>query len=431
MAYQTIQPQPVVQSQDGPTRSGNSCLSCWCWTLQALVWILLVVGIILLLQSRYECFYGRIGCYIVYIILELCSPTFGYLRHQKGNDRMYEKMGELFRTAPVITFHCVCYHYETKHTTYKDSNGHVQNRTERVHVNTHSDTMELPYYSARDVSGLFLLNIAKANASQKAFIKLHLQKEVNFADAISYSDYIMQKDAFWMRNRYRDALMDFDETRTIPGFHTENLVQIGDYHPSGVSSGLYIASCFLMFCQFYKRYVDSFCVFQNYKIRKIVSTRFDLLQPTYCQQYAQITPALNLTGTMMTYQPADVGYCSSNYQATMPTAEELERAKQYDKMVPHYGFSSVGGDAQIGVVQDLPDFNEANYNQPPPAFSSMGGDVVLSDSQMNQGINVNMNVNPNMQMNNPNMNIQVNMNPNMHMQNQQYQPPTMQGGFQG
>ena len=214
--------------------------------------------------------------------------------------------------------------------------------------------MELPYYSARDVSGLFLLDIAKENASQKAFIKLHLQKEVNFADSISYSDYIMQKDAFWMRNRYRDALMDFDETRTIPGFHTENLVQIRDYHPSGVSSGLYIASCFLMFCQFYKRYVDSFCVFQNYKIRKIVSTRFDLLQPTYCQQYSQITPALNLTGTMMTYQPADVGYCSSNYQASMPTAEELEKAKQYDKMVPHYGFSSVGGDAQIGVVQDLP-----------------------------------------------------------------------------
>ena len=43
--------------------------------------------------------------------------------------------------------------------------------------------------------------------------------------------------------------------------------------------------------------------------------------------------------------------------------------------------------------------------------------------------------NQNMQTNNPNMNIQVNMNPNMpnqqYMQNQQYQPPAMQGGFQG
>ena len=83
MAYQTIQPQPVVQSQDGPTRSGNACLSCWCWTLQALVWILLIVGIILLVNGSLECFYGWIGCYIVHIISELCSPTFGYLPTKK------------------------------------------------------------------------------------------------------------------------------------------------------------------------------------------------------------------------------------------------------------------------------------------------------------------------------------------------------------
>ena len=126
-------------------------------------------------------------------------------------------------------------------------------------------------------------------------------------------------------------------------------------------------------------------------------------------------------------------------------------------MIPHYGFSSVGGDAQIGVVQDLPNFAECNYDQPPPSFTSLGGDVALSDSQinstgnngfsgsdvnmnvntnMNQNMQVNTNMNQNMNMNpqmNPNMNINMMGNPNMNMQyNMQpgYQP-LIQGGFQG
>ena len=428
-----------VQDPGAPTRSGNDCLSCWCWTVQFLVWASLVGAVIFIVIDKPAGAAVFPVVYIIYIISELCSPTFSYLRHQKGNDRMYEKMGELFRTAPTITFRAVCYHYETRHHTYKDSNGHTQHRTERVRVDTHHDSMNMPYYSARDVSGLFLLDIDRANANKKAFIKLHLQKEINFADSISYADYLFHKEAFWQRNRYRDVHMDFTETRDIPGFHTHNLVQIGDFHPSGVSSGLYVLSTFLMVAQFYKRYVDSFCVFQNYKIRKIVSTRYNLLLPDYGQQYAQITPALNLTGTLLTYEPNNVGYCSTDYQVQLPTQEELERAKQYENNVPHYGFSSVGGDSNYGVVQDLPQFAEVNYNQPPPAFASLGGEVSLSESQLvkptdssAQNLNPQGNVNMNMNMGDPNMNVQINVNPNM---NQGYNPPQMgnQGyqGFQG
>lgn len=461
--YNTI-PQQVQQDADAPTRSGNSCLSCWCWTVQILVWASLVGGVIAVVYNGVlEGLYAFGAIYVIYIITELCSPTFSYLRHQKGNDRMYEKMGELFRTAPIITFRAQCYHYETRHHSHRDSKGHIHHSTERVRVNTHFDSMNLPYYSARDVSGLFLLDIDRANVNKKAFIKLHLQKEINFADSISYADYIYQKEAFWQRNRYRDVHMDFSETREIPGFHTHNLVQIGDYHPGGVSACLYVLWTFLMVAQFYKRYVDSFCVFQNYKIRKIISTRYNLLLPDYGQQYAQISPALNLTGTLLTYEPNNVGYCSSNYQVQLPTQEELDKAKQYENSIPHYAFSSVGGDCNYGVVQDLPQFEEVNYNQPPPAFANLGGEVSLSESQIvkptdsssqslnpqaNANMNMgdpNMNVNPNMnaQMNvNPNMNVQMNVNPNMNVQmnvnpnmNQGYNPPIMpnQGyqGFQG
>ena len=64
------------------------------------------------------------------------------------------------------------------------------------------------------------------------------------------------------------------------------------------------------------------------------------------------------------------------------------KAKQYESNVPHYGFTSVSGDITIGVVQDIPQFVEANYNQPPPSFSSIGGDVMcylpVKSMQMDQ-----------------------------------------------
>ena len=102
-----------------------------------------------------------------------------------------------------------------------------------------------------------------AQAKKKAFIKLHLQKEINFVDSISYNDYLNQKDLFWRRNRFFDVHMDFNETRYIPGMEKHNLVKIGNEDPSSVAIGWYILFVILTFGQFYKQYVDSFCVFQN------------------------------------------------------------------------------------------------------------------------------------------------------------------------
>ena len=88
--------------------------------------------------------------------------------------------------------------------------------------------------------------------------------------------------------------MDFNESRTIPGFNEYELVQIRDVEPSCVGPCYFVLFTFLMGAQFYKSYVDKFCIVQNYKIRKIISTRYNLLAPQYVQMYAPMAPALNL-----------------------------------------------------------------------------------------------------------------------------------------
>ena len=64
----------------------------------------------------------------------------------------------------------------------------------------------MPYYSSRDISGLFILNCQKEVVQNKAYIQLELLEEINFADNISYMDYENVKNDFYMRNRPRDFM---------------------------------------------------------------------------------------------------------------------------------------------------------------------------------------------------------------------------------
>ena len=102
-------------------------------------------------------------------------------------------MGKLFQTPPEINFHCECYHMVTRIHTSVDKDGHVNTYTTTEKVVTYREIYKLPYYSARDVSGLFYLNCERANIEKKYYIKLELKEEINFADAISLYDYEKEK----------------------------------------------------------------------------------------------------------------------------------------------------------------------------------------------------------------------------------------------
>ena len=79
---------------------------------------------------------------------------------------------------------------------HKDSNGKVKHHRVQRKVVTHGDSYNLPYYSTKDVSGVFFIENGACSSSKKTFIKLYLQKEINFVDSISYNDYLNQKDLF-------------------------------------------------------------------------------------------------------------------------------------------------------------------------------------------------------------------------------------------
>ena len=248
---------------------------------------------------------------------------------------------------------------------------------------SYSESYTMPYYSFRDVSGLFYLNCDEAYAKKKCYIKLKLNEEINFADEISYMDYEFYKEQFWKKNRFRDVYMDFNEKRTIPGLIHHNLIKIGQNDPCIVSFGWFFIFTFLTLSEFYKMYINSLFVFQKYKIRKLISTRYNLNEPIYANKYSNLVPKLNLINKQYSYEPESYNYVNQDVNVDLPTKEELERAGQYKDKIPDYKISQGDGNIQPGVIVD--DLNYSNYdlNEPPKLFKSISGETGLNEDQIN------------------------------------------------
>ena len=373
---------PPGMLDQGSQKENKCCFTSLCWIFQTICWASLILFIFMYTKDSksvdYIVIFGIF--YLFYLIIEFCSPTSRYLCHKSSNQGMYEKMGRNFRTPPEICFHCECYHYVnvTYHT--RDKNGHTHTHTRREKRVSYRENCIFPFYSERDVSGLFYLNCGKAYIEKKHYIKLELKEEINFADAISYYDYERAKNNFWMRNRFRDVHFNFWETRIIPGMEHHNLVKLLEHEPCMVNYFFFFIFTLLTFAEFYVIYVDSCCVYQKFKVRKIVSTRYDLNQP----MYQTFVPQLDLISNQFQYSQDYYNYVNQNYNLQLPSQEELEVAKQYQNKVPDYQVSNSEGDLQSKVIIDNPEYSSYNLNEAPPGFAAIGGDVALSQSQINE-----------------------------------------------
>ena len=386
---QIPQNQDFYQNNQKNTCCKNVNVSkLFCWIFSVTTWIAFAFSLYFLnLEYKHEssnaCYIFLVISYLIYIIIEFCSSTSKYLRNKKTGQEMYETMGKFFSAPPSIIFECQCYHHETVHYSTRDEKGntHYETRTEKVV--TYSETYNMPFYSARDVSGLFYLNCDEAYIKKKLYIKLELKEEINFADAISYMDYQYYKEQFWKRNRFRDVYMDFNEKRKVNGLVHYNLIKIWENEPCIVSFGWFMIFTLLTLCEFYKLYINTFFVYQEFKIRKIVSTRYDLNDQENEEKYSQLVPRLNLITKQYKYEPNTYGYVKQESQLDLPTKEELELASIYNDKVPDYQISPGDEQNKEGVIIDNPSYSNYDNNEPPLVFKPVSGEIGLDQSQVN------------------------------------------------
>ena len=308
-----------------------TCISITCWILQIVIWIGGIGFFLVEPYEKSEVFYDKKYLsngyiliivfesitYIWYVIIQFCSPTFHYLRHKRNDENLYDKMKQLFHTYPQIQFVCESYHYETRTVTTYDSNGIASTRTETVRVVTRVATKFFDYYSSRDVSGLFNLNYDESVIADKLYVKLELFTNIDFADAVTYSDYIREKEQFCDENRHYDLYMDFFQNNIISGLTNYNLINITKDNPCGMS----------LF------YINSKCIYKSFTIRKLISSRYSLNTEECDNKYDKFDPVISFQDERITLPSDFISYISKNLEQKLPTQEDIESAQQYQDKV--------------------------------------------------------------------------------------------------
>ena len=207
---------------DGNSSSTNIALII----SQILIWIILVYTVF-----NPDFYPLLIFAYILYVILELCSPTSLFLLNKKSTNSLYNKLKEIFSSHPVLQLNVSCYHMEkrTEKTTTKEGKEITREIEERKE--TYRERRDFGYYSFRDVSGLFRIDLDNEVFRNKIYIKLTLDTMISFADAISYYDYQTFKNNFIFENQRRDKQMDFKENFYIDNLSKNNLIKIKNEEP--------------------------------------------------------------------------------------------------------------------------------------------------------------------------------------------------------
>ena len=304
--------------------SGEKALNIIGWILQVIIWGLLALSIII---KKPLPIIALIIVYLLYILIEFCGPTSCSLCHKKNVEGMKEKMGKLFRTPPVIEWEYKCFHY-----------GYT---TDKKKV-TKKGTTKMRYYSSRDISGPFNLNCDANSISKKYYIKLELSEDISFADDLTEYDYKKQ-----LKNLETDIHISYEERKYIPGMEEYYLVKIGKEEPPCVNCGLFFLFTVLTLVEFYQLYVNQFNVYQDFCIKKVISTRYNLNSGKYNEIYKDSNPFINLIKIQYKFQPSDYNYLNRDY--TLPQQEEAENPNHYNQ-----------NDAQINVNNK----NEPKYEMP-------------------------------------------------------------------
>ena len=206
--------------------------------------------------------------YIIYLIIEFCSPILKYLFNKEIEKTIVEKMESLFRKNPSIKLKS-----NIKHNNKYKTNSYKYN-----------------IKSSRDISGNFILNI---NGKNKKFVFLKLKLDIIFDNENTSIDYINKKGKFINDNNEEDQDCEIKEEIKIKEMNKYNMIKIYDDDSILVNFYIFILLTLLSFVEFYKIYLNYISIYEEFTIRKVISLINDLSQS---QEYNKYNPDVKIMG---------------------------------------------------------------------------------------------------------------------------------------
>ena len=73
---------------------------------------------------------------------------------------------------------------------------------------------------------------------------------------------------------------------------------------------------------------NSKCVYQQFTIKKIISSRHNLNEPEYGIRYQNSIPSINLINNQYYFKPSEYNYINNSYKVDLPSKEEVVNANE-------------------------------------------------------------------------------------------------------
>ena len=327
---------------------------------QILIWIVIIYTIL-----NPDFYPLLIFAYVLYVIIELCSPTGLFLLNKKSTNSLYNTLKEIFISPPVLQLTVSCFHMEKRTEKTKTKEGKEIKKEIQERKETYKERRDFPYYSFRDISGLFRIDLDNEVFRNKIYIKLTLDTMISFGDSISYYDYQNFKNNFIFENQKRDDKMDFRENFYISNLSKNNLIKIKDEEPFYINYFWFLISTLLTMSLPYEIIFNRISIEGKYQIKKIISTRYNLNSYEYDGMYGNSNPAIKLGNDTYNFDTNDYGYYNPDAEVNLPTLEELENAKQYEEDIkkPIYDDHLFSDNKNAGYPDlDYPTQAEVNNN---------------------------------------------------------------------
>jgi len=252
---------------------------------------------------------NKIGAYCwisistaIYLIQAFLFSDFAFYFHQATPDNGYSALREIFHLLPKITFKMTCFHNPNYHPsilaksqrtikkipTFR-SNTLNSSKSLSSRIFTHRTEQIFKYLSSRDISGP--LDLLKTNAS---FIKLYLEVSYFFAGKGTEYDYEKMKEKFQDENM-KDIYNDFKEICKTDRKCTPVLLQICEENIWWIGFPQLILFTLLGLHAFYYTVTNIYYIEERfYPIKKMFSTRIELLSEESNKKFAYLNPIILL-----------------------------------------------------------------------------------------------------------------------------------------
>ena len=394
-----------------------TCGKVWNMFLQVTLWLSIIWIPIAIFVARADILAYVLPASIIYFfywITQLCSNSCSYLTHKKDGNSIHSYMGGLFYTPAHIDFHIECYHYETRTTYHTDKDGRTTTSSYTEKVVTYVGRQTFKYHSWLDVSGPFLLNtIDFVHDPKFAWVKLNITFQIEFYDSQTQADFDYQKNTFIDTNKNRDTHYSFTQKERLDGYTQYNLVSLSDTPSPTIKARYLVLSTLFCVAEFYKKYVDGFCIRQNFIIKKVVSTRINLQSDEITKQFLLRMPKIVIQQTEVSYNdPSKLGAVPTLQSLDLPGIDEVNRRNSissnngkkegHDYPITahaHSGIPSLNDlykEHNLGLettlkVNNASSPNEVNNNKEAPAifFSSSNQQI---HNEHNQNIHIKINI---------------------------------------